>query len=319
MNSVSETLAQLLLGAGESVDVLATIGLGFLRSYRDVAPLSDERLRRRCIVTAPELLDSSERHTEWKYAVQLFKNLRWDVRAYAGIPTLGCVIVDGRECLLVPLGIGPQPDTAPIFHIGRHSPLFASITNHFEQLWSLSAAATTQLANLEPGLEGQLPAIGYEQLLLSSVPSYAQEIIVASNQFWDQQIRYFSNNPTALRTTDPRHFEELIAELLDRNGLDVELTPPSGDGGRDVLAWANTLAGRHLYLVECKRYAANRPVGVEIVRALYGVVQAENATAGLIVATSEFTKGAKQFQETIKHRMDLRGYEGLIEWLRKSR
>lgn len=319
MNSVSETLAQLLLGAGQSVDVLATIGLGFLRSYENVAPLADERLRRRCIVTAPELLDSPERHTQWKYAVHLFKKLRWEVRTYAGIPTLGCVIVDGSEGLLVPLGMGPQSDTAPIFHFGRDSSLSASITDHFEQLWSRSAAATTQLANLEWGLEEQLPPISYEQLLLSSVPSHAQEIIAASNEFWDRQIRYFSENPNALRTTDPRHFEELIAELLDRNGLDVELTPPSGDGGRDVLAWANTLAGRHLYLVECKRYAANRPVGVEIVRALYGVVQAENATAGLIVATSEFTKGAKQFQETIKHRMDLQGYEGLIEWLRKSR
>lgn len=319
MNDFRETLVKLLLGASQSVDVLATTGLGFIRTYKEIAPIVDERLRRRCIISAPELLDSEIKHHDWKEALQLFEKYRWEVRAYSGLPTLGCVIVDGREGLLSPLGSGPQAQPSPIAHFGRDSSLLASITDHFERLWAGVVSKNARRSKLDSELERQLFSISYEQLLLSSVPRNAQEIIVASKEFWDRQIRYFSENPNELRTTDPRHFEELIAELLDRNGLDVELTPPTGDGGRDVLAWANTLAGRHLYLVECKRYAANRPVGVEIVRALYGVVQAENATAGLIVATSEFTKGAKQFQETIKHRMDLRGYEGLIEWLRKNK
>ena len=50
----------------------------------------------------------------------------------------------------------------------------------------------------------------------------------------------FSVDPDRLHELHPRRFEELVAELLAREGLDVELTPASKHGGRDVLAYANS-------------------------------------------------------------------------------
>jgi restriction system protein len=52
-------------------------------------------------------------------------------------------------------------------------------------------------------------------------------------------------------------------------------------------------------------------VGVEIVRQLYGVVEAEKATAGVIVTTSSFTRGAKSFALQHSHRMTLHDYGGI--------
>ena len=43
---------------------------------------------------------------------------------------------------------------------------------------------------------------------------------------------------------------------------------------------------------ECKRYSLDRPVGVEIVRELYAVMDLEWVDKGVIVTTSHFTRGA---------------------------
>jgi restriction system protein len=93
------------------------------------------------------------------------------------------------------------------------------------------------------------------------------------------------------------------------------LTPPSKDGGKDIYAARKDHLGAFLYIVECKRYAPKRPVGVGLVRQLHGVVQAEQATAGILATTSFFTRGAKEFQETVSFQISLKDYLGIKEWL----
>src|SRR5262249_50051773 len=127
-----------------------------------------------------------------------------------------------------------------------------------------------------------------------------------------------AKHPEQLHNVHPRRFEELIAELLIREGLRVELTPAIKDGGADVLAFADTPIGQHLYLIECKKYARSHPVGVELVRSLYGVVEAQRATAGMLVTTSSFTRGALKLQRTLEHRISLQPLDELTNWLRRS-
>jgi restriction system protein len=73
--------------------------------------------------------------------------------------------------------------------------------------------------------------------------------------------------------------------------------------------------GTFLYIVECKRYAPDHPVGVGVIRQLYGVVQAERATAGILATTSFFTGGAKEFQRKIPSQLSLKDYIGIQAWL----
>jgi len=152
--------------------------------------------------------------------------------------------------------------------------------------------------------------------LYLSTPPEETKIIVASEQDWSRLIKYLAQNPNMIYSLTPRKFEELVAELFIRDGMRVQLTPSTNDGGRDILVVSDTSLGKHLYYVECKQYSKDNPVGVELIRALYGVVEADKATAGLLVTTSYFTKGAKSFHESLKHRLSLRDHDDLIEWLK---
>lgn len=131
----------------------------------------------------------------------------------------------------------------------------------------------------------------------------------------DEFLRRFRDNPDLLHDLTPRGFEELVAELLGRLGYEVTLTPPSKDGGKDIYAARKDHLGAFLYIVECKKYSPRRPVGVGLIRQLHGVVQAEQATAGILATTSFFTRGAKDFQETVAFQISFRDYLGVREWL----
>lgn len=136
--------------------------------------------------------------------------------------------------------------------------------------------------------------------------------VVSANERISIMVR---EKPEAVYSLSSREFEELVAELLNEQGYAVELTPPSKDGGFDMYAARKNGLGEFLFLVECKRYAPGHPVGVQIVRALHGVVQQEQATAGIVVTTSRFTKGAIEFQQSARHKLSLRDYIHLKEWL----
>ena len=131
----------------------------------------------------------------------------------------------------------------------------------------------------------------------------------------DEFLRKLHANPRLLYELTPRGFEELVAELLGRLDYEVTLTPASKDGGKDIYAAKKDHLGTFLYVVECKKYAPDRPVGVGLVRQLNGVVQAEQATAGILATTSFFTKGAKEFQDTISFQLSLKDYLGIQDWL----
>ncbi len=306
----STLFPSLMLGAGESIDILVRMGAGVVQAYEsdDQFALVDQRLRLRCILTSPEacfpdgVLKASQSHYEQLYTqtVDKLEGWGWEVRVVDRRPSINCIIVDRNQVLLANLS---EEDTPPAGHhfFFEDSPLVGTIQDHFDKLW-----------------EGnQTLDLVYEDLLVSSIPDLASRIVVASKECWDRILAHLIRHPQDLRSMHPQNFEELVAELLIREGMRVEVTQPSKDGGRDILAWTETAAGPHLYLVECKRYGYQNPVGVSLVRALYGVVTSENATGGLIVTTSRFTRGAREFQSTVQNRLWLKDYEALLNWLRQ--
>lgn len=142
-----------------------------------------------------------------------------------------------------------------------------------------------------------------------------RKIIVDVTRVSDQLLERVHANPTLMYELSPRRFEEFVAEVLDRLGYSVILTPASRDGGKDIYAAKKDHLGSFLYVVECKKYAPDNPVGVGLIRQLNGVVQAEQATAGILATTSFFTRDAKEFQRRISHQMGLKDYLGIQEWL----
>ncbi|MFC1580873.1 restriction endonuclease [Thermodesulfobacteriota bacterium] len=131
----------------------------------------------------------------------------------------------------------------------------------------------------------------------------------------EELLSILKSDPELLRKIPPRKFEEIVAELLSRQGYTVELTPASRDGGFDMYAGKSDGLGTFLFLVECKRHTPPSKVGVQVVRALYGNVQRNRATAGIIATTSFFTPAAKEFQREIKYQLQLRDFFKIKKWL----
>lgn len=130
-------------------------------------------------------------------------------------------------------------------------------------------------------------------------------------------VEYCIRHPNHLRSMESRHFEELIAELFNGFGFNVELTQPTRDGGCDIIAIGGHQLVSNKYLIECKRYAEQNRVGVQPVRALHGVVAADRATKGILVTTSSFTADACVFLERHKWIIEGTAFDGVVNWLQE--
>lgn len=88
-----------------------------------------------------------------------------------------------------------------------------------------------------------------------------------------------------------RRFEELIADVFAAHGMDVVLTQETRDGGADILLYRRS---RKLYgIVECKKYADTRKVGVTPVRTLVGAAVDWNTRRAVLVTSSDFSSVAR--------------------------
>lgn len=206
--------------------------------------------------------------------------------------------------LLIRLGLDRQdPDLSRLAVELANHPLALKI--------GASLAKTRAIPELITELQKNLYELEQGSIVQAAQPS----IVIAT----DQLIAHLSRQPTDLYKLPPRKFEELIAELLKDMGWEVHLTKQTRDGGRDILAFLNTDLGRFLCLVEAKRYSQERPVGVEIVRNLYGTLSDEQANSALLVTTSHFSSDAKEFQSRHVYQISLREYRDVVDWITRWR
>jgi restriction system protein len=122
---------------------------------------------------------------------------------------------------------------------------------------------------------------------------FASERLPEDGSFFDQRfVNYLGANPELLGSIHWRQFEGLAAEWLRREGYEVELGPGRNDGGVDVRAWRTTDTRDQppAVIVQCKRQQGS--VEKVVVKALWADVFAENATSGLVVTTSDLSRGA---------------------------
>lgn len=136
----------------------------------------------------------------------------------------------------------------------------------------------------------------------------------------DRLISILADRPALMHELHPRKFEELVAELIARQGYEVELTPYTRDGGKDIYAVRKDGLGRFLLLVECKRYASNEAVGIGVIQRLAGVVYGSRANGGIVATTSYFSKEARECQDRdYQSLISLRDYIHLHEWLNAAK
>lgn len=132
-------------------------------------------------------------------------------------------------------------------------------------------------------------------------------------------ISYLASHPKKMYELHPDKFEDLVAEIFRDKGYDVIKTPRRNDFGRDLLAYYKEPFGTILTLVECKRYADHRRIGPALVRNLYGVVEHEHASHGILATTSFFTQGAREWTFDLQYKLSLHDYNDVVAWCREYR
>lgn len=114
----------------------------------------------------------------------------------------------------------------------------------------------------------------------------------------------------SIRELPSKRFEDLLGEVYRRQGYQVEETLGGGaDGGVDVVLRRDGA----VTLVQCKRWKG-KPVPVQTVRELYGVLHDRGAASAKLVATSRFTPDAIAFAKGKP--IELVDSDSLVELLR---
>jgi len=199
----------------------------------------------------------------------------------------------------------PEVHTAAV-KVARISPwLFAILAERFR--------VSGGVDELERLLRGDLYEVARQLIVPEQqiIATVQPQIILANERLME----HLKRQPETMFDLPPRKFEELVADLLVDLGYDVELTPATRDGGKDILAYMETPHGRLLCLVEAKRYRADRKVGVELVRGLYGTLADVDASSAMLVTTSSFSPDALAFQKRHQYKLALRDYGNVVQWI----
>ena len=171
--------------------------------------------------------------------------------------------------------------------------------------------AAPRPGDFQHGIEDALGAPNRELIYSASRPD-----VRLYNEVSEELLARLTAQPQDRFNMDPRLFEETVAELLFRMGYEVQLTPRSGDKGRDIIANIATPAAPILMLVECKRYAPHRLIGPEPITRLWFQMFDDNANLAMLVTTSGFQPVAKKTAKARGYQISLKDGDNFLEWIR---
>lgn len=198
--------------------------------------------------------------------------------------------------------------------------VLASITASADLTLSpVRLSATGEVADPDPAILAPELMVGVS-LIVSGSQTGEGALVTAVTPMWMAFLDELAERPAAFGLLDPRQTEELIAGAYERDRWRVTLTPRSGDGGRDIIAYRDDV-GAIRVLDQVKRYAPGHLVTADEVRALFGVLNLDpKASKAYVTTTSAFAPGvAREFASVMPTRLELRDGNDLRAWLNRIR
>ena len=121
-----------------------------------------------------------------------------------------------------------------------------------------------------------------------------------------------------LEELDWRDFENLVGDLLEKEGWTVEVTQGTRDGGIDVIATRDDpIVGKVRSLWQAKKYKSTRRVALNEVRELSAVRDEARATIGMMITTSKLTRDAIAWVQRDAYRLGYKDDAAVKEWIEK--
>jgi restriction system protein len=179
------------------------------------------------------------------------------------------------------------------------------------------ATLSTTIGQVDQGRK--LVSLSTSAILIPAGQNTEGLLVKSCGAAWVEIASFLGNNWTAAYDVDARKWEEILAGALHKEGFSVTLTPRSKDHGRDVIAEKSGV-GCIRMLGSMKAYAPDHLVSREHVHEVLGVVEAERATKGMIVTTSDFAPqlfDAPGLAALIPNRLELKNGVELQDWLKQ--
>jgi restriction system protein len=98
-------------------------------------------------------------------------------------------------------------------------------------------------------------------------------------------------NKAFLKSLEWKRYEDVCMEYLRIKNCDASVTCTGADGGIDIKVCDKN--GNMLAIGQCKAW--NKPIGVSLIRELYGVMASERIKVGIFLTTSIFSQDAIEF------------------------
>ncbi|MBK6718305.1 MAG: restriction endonuclease, partial [Burkholderiales bacterium] len=102
--------------------------------------------------------------------------------------------------------------------------------------------------------------------------------------------------PEVFRLIEWRRFEALVEALFAQAGFTTRSQSHGSDGGVDI--WLHSRHqpdGAPVSIVQCKHWSDSKPVGVDKIRELRGVMAAHQIRRGQFACTARYTDAAREF------------------------
>lgn len=111
-----------------------------------------------------------------------------------------------------------------------------------------------------------------------------------------------ARNPVVLQQIEWRQLEYILATALDEIGFNVELTPPSKDGGKDLVATCKIRGRDVIFYVEIKHWRSSKRVGSRQIWDFIEVNMIDRTDGGLFISSSGYVPAVYSQLSEIKRK-----------------
>ncbi|MFF3710258.1 restriction endonuclease [Streptomyces phaeochromogenes] len=149
----------------------------------------------------------------------------------------------------------------------------------------------------------------------------SESATASCGRFFDQRfINYLASNYEEIGSVNWRKFEALVAEYFHRSGYEVQLGAGRNDNGVDVRVWESGVSpddSPPTIIIQRKR--EKRKISKVVVKALAEDVRWEKSKKGMLVATVDWSPGAREVAKTRSFPLEEVNGEAVHRWLREMR